>query len=382
MSPRIIDIEHAIADIRAGKMIILVDDENRENEGDLCCAAEAVTPAFINFMAVYGRGLICLTLEPQKADRLGLRPMVHNNNSPFETAFTVSIDAADGITTGISAQDRAHTIRKAVSAKAGPADFVRPGHIFPLRARQGGVLVRPGQTEGSVDLARLAGLQPAGVICEIMNEDGTMARLPDLTRFAAQHDLGIVTIADLIRYRTARERLVQRTLQQAFLPRSAGALKVVVYTSDFTPEDAYIALIKGDLRPDDEVLVRIHRECFLGDFMDSQLCDCGKKLKRARELITARGKGVLLYIRPRDAAAAYDGKGPHCCTRQNFKNRSCATPTLRQNRELIDGAIAANILADLGVRKICPITDAPDGCLEFESHGLILTGNIDLKEGS
>uniref|UniRef100_UPI0006D0459C 3,4-dihydroxy-2-butanone-4-phosphate synthase n=1 Tax=Desulfosarcina cetonica TaxID=90730 RepID=UPI0006D0459C len=300
----IVGIETAIQEIRDGRMVILVDDEGRENEGDLCCAAEAVTPEFINFMAIHGRGLICLTLEPQKADQLGLNPMVRENNSPFETAFTVSIDAACGITTGISAQDRAHTIRQAMSPTANPSDFVRPGHIFPLRARRGGVLVRTGQTEGSVDLARLAGFEPAGVICEIMNEDGSMARMPDLCRFAKTHDLNIVTIADLIRYRTAREQLVRRTLLQTSLPRAAGPLKVAAYTSEFSPDDAYIALIKGAIQPEDEVLVRIHRECFLGDFMGSLLCDCGRKLQQARELITARGKGLLLYVRPRDAATA------------------------------------------------------------------------------
>ncbi len=372
----VISIEKAMADIQAGKMIILVDDEGRENEGDLCCAAESITPDIINFMSSHGRGLICLTLTDEKADQLALNPMVANNDSPFETAFTVSIDAASKISTGISAQDRATTIRAAISKTARPSDFVRPGHIFPLRAKKGGVLVRPGQTEGSVDLARLAGLQPAGVICEIMNEDGTMARMPDLIRFAKQHKLNIVSIADLIHYRIAHERLIHRTLQKTKVPRPAGELQIVVYTSTYTPDDTYIAMIKGDIRPGDDVLLRIHRECFLGDLMDSRLCECGKKFKRAREIISSHGKGVLLYIRQRDAFEAYQKNGGNCCTRESLRHRPGATQTLQLNHQLIDRAIAADILYDLCIRSVRLITDQPEHSSFFEFYGLTLTEQV------
>ena len=376
MSRRIVNIEQGIADIRAGKMIILVDDEDRENEGDLCCAAESITPEFINFMAVHGRGLVCLTLTGEKADELNLKPMVRDNESAYGTAFTVSIDAATGISTGISAQDRAHTILTAVSEDVRASDLARPGHIFPLRARRGGVLVRPGQTEGSVDLARLAGLQPAGVICEIMNEDGTMARIPDLDRFAEEHGLNIVTITDLIQYRMAREHLIRRIMHKHSLPRPAGELEVAVYTSDFTPDDVYVALIKGEIKPDDEVLVRIHRECFLGDFMGSQLCDCSRKLNRAREIITAEGKGVLLYIRPRDGIASFQDNAGSCCTQHLAEGRPSATQTLMLKRELLSCAISANILSDLGIRKVRSITSDPENDMTFEPYGLNLTERV------
>lgn len=373
MNSRIVSIEQAISDIRNGKMIILVDDEDRENEGDLCCAAESITPEIINFMAVHGRGLVCMTLTEEKADELNLNPMVQNNDSSYGTAFTVSIDAAAGISTGISAHDRARTILAAVAEKAKPEDLVCPGHTFPLRARHGGVLVRPGQTEGSVDLARLAGMHPAGAICEIMNEDGTMARMPELTVFAQQHDLNIVTIADLIKYRMAREKLIKRSMDKPSLPRPAGDIRVAVYRSDLTPDDSYVALIKGDITSDDDVLVRIHRECFLGDFMDSQLCDCGRKLKRAREIITAEGKGVLLYIRPADGTAGFQNKDGDCCTRNPSGTHLSVSQDLVMKRELLNCAVSAKILADLGISMVRSITSEPEIDLGFETYGLNVT---------
>jgi len=288
-------IEEAVEDIRQGKMVILVDDEDRENEGDLTLAAEAATPENINFMAKYGRGLICLTLTADKCDELGLRPMVRDNTSPFETAFTISIEAKHGVTTGISAADRAHTIVTAVADGAGTKDLVSPGHIFPLRARKGGVLVRLGQTEGSVDLARLAGMKPAGVICEIMNEDGTMARMPELKVFAKKHGIKICTIADLVAYRLKNERLV-RVVAEARLPSSfGGEWRAIGFENDIDKLE-HIALVKGELKKDQPILVRVHSECLTGDVLGSQRCDCGEQLHSAMEQIAAEECGVILYM--------------------------------------------------------------------------------------
>jgi 3,4-dihydroxy 2-butanone 4-phosphate synthase/GTP cyclohydrolase II len=288
-------IEAAIEDIKNGKMVILVDDEDRENEGDLAMAAELVTPEAVNFMAKYGRGLICLTLTAQHCDQLRLQPMVSNNTSPFNTAFTVSIEAKKGVTTGISAADRAHTIRTAVADDAKPEDLVRPGHIFPLRARTGGVLVRTGQTEGSVDLARLAGLKPAAVICEIMNEDGTMARMPELQKFSRQHGLKICTIADLVAYRMRKESLV-RLATEALLPTRYGDFRAVAFENDVDQLE-HLALVKGEVQGDEPVLVRVHSECLTGDVFGSCRCDCGDQLHRAMKTIEEEGKGVILYMR-------------------------------------------------------------------------------------
>ena len=330
MSSRIVSIEKAIEDIGSGKVIILVDDEKRENEGDLCCAAEFVTPEIINFMATYGRGLICLSLTEEKADALGLKPMVYNNESNFGTAFTISIDAFEGISTGISAQDRALTICTAVADHGRPKDLVCPGHVFPLRARRGGVLVRPGQTEGSVDLAGLAALRPAGVICEIINDDGTMARLPDLIRFAEEHDLNIATIAALIEYRMKHEKLVHRREEMCQLPKFAGEWRVIVYTSDCSPDDIFIALVKGEIRPDDPVLVRVHRECFVSDLLGSVSCDCGRQLHRAMEMIANEGRGVLLYVRQEGRGIGFHSKMTTCWTKdEDWKTKEASTQTLK-----------------------------------------------------
>lgn len=378
MAKRVVSVEQGIEDIRNGKMVILVDDEERENEGDLCCAAELTTPEIINFMATYGRGLICLSLDEEKVEALELKPMANDNRSAFGTAFTKSIDAREGVTTGISAQDRAHTILTAVADNAKPRDILSPGHVFPLHSRKGGVLVRPGQTEGSVDLSRLAGLSPTGVICEIMNDDGSMARMPELEEFAEVHDLNIVSIAALIQYRMEHEKLIYQRTETRQLPRVEGELQVATYVSDLTPDEVYIALIKGDIQPEDEVLVRIHRECFLGDFMGSLLCDCGQKLNRSREMISEEGKGVLLYIRHKGHNIGFDHGSETCgIIDQSLKDEE-ATQTLMFRRELLNCGVCAKILLDIGIGKVRAITSNPDAVDSFETYGIELTGHVEL----
>jgi len=289
-------IEDALEDIKAGKMVILVDDEDRENEGDLYMAAEFCTADDVNFMATHGRGLICLTLTPDHVDRLQLPMMVSDNKSPYETGFTVSIEARTGVETGISAADRARTIQVAIADDSLPRDLVSPGHVFPLRAREGGVLVRTGQTEGSVDLSRLAGLKPAGVICEIMKDDGTMARMPDLEVFAEKHNMKIVTIADLVEYRLPQDLLVKREVEARIPTEHAGEFKAIVYTNDVDNFE-HMALVKGDIANAEKVLVRVHSECLTGDVFGSARCDCGLQLKRAMKVIDDFGCGVILYMR-------------------------------------------------------------------------------------
>lgn len=286
-------IENAIQDIRDGKMVILVDDEDRENEGDLTMAAEKVTPDAVNFMAKYGRGLICLSMTEKRLTELRIPMMVSDNTSRFQTAFTISIDARKGVTTGISAADRATTIATCVDDNATNEDLVAPGHIFPLKAMEGGVLVRTGQTEGSVDLARLAGLKPAGVICEIMNDDGTMARMPDLEIFAGKHGLKIVTIADLIKYRMNKESLVRRVASAKLPTKYGGLFTVIVYENDIDPFH-HVALVKGDVLPEDKVLVRVHSQCLTGDVFGSKRCDCEEQLHTAMAMVEREGKGVIV----------------------------------------------------------------------------------------
>ncbi|MCU0554682.1 MAG: 3,4-dihydroxy-2-butanone-4-phosphate synthase [Syntrophales bacterium] len=288
-------IPEAIEDIRNGKMVILVDDEDRENEGDLFMAAEFVTPEAVNFMAKHGRGLICLTLNEQLAEKINLHLMVNDNQSRFKTAFTVSIEARKGVTTGISAHDRATTIRTAIADHVKPDDIVSPGHVFPILARKGGVLVRTGQTEGSVDLARLAGLKPSGVICEIMKDDGTMARMPDLEIFAKEHGLKIVTIADLINFRMKTESFVRRAATATLPTAFGGDFRFVVYEND-VDDLKHVALVKGEIKPEDAVLVRVHSECMTGDVFGSMRCDCGDQLHTAMEMINEAGKGVIVYM--------------------------------------------------------------------------------------
>lgn len=354
-------VEKALIDIRRGKMVILTDDEDRENEGDLVMAAEKVTPKAINFMATHGRGLICLSLTETRLRQLNLPLMVHDNTSPFQTAFTVSIEAADGVTTGISAADRARTILAAVAPKAKPEDLVRPGHIFPLRAREGGVLVRTGQTEGSVDLARLAQLSPAGVICEILKEDGTMARRPDLIRFARKHQMTLLSVADIIRYRLEREHLVQRVHAATFQKVGYGDFMALAYASDVDAA-VHLALVKGDISTDEPVLVRVHRGCMVGDLLGSQGCECSAQLRAAFDRIHEAKRGVLIYLRKQVAA-----ESTFVCTQISSEQTH---PTEKDRSRLREFGLGAQILKDLGLKKLHLLTDAPKKIIGLESYNL------------
>lgn len=356
-------IERAIADIRDGKMIVLVDDEDRENEGDLCMAAEKATPEAVNFMAKEGRGLICLTLEEEKIRRLNLPMMVADNESPFQTGFTVSIEAARGVTTGISAHDRAHTIRTAVAPDARAEDLVRPGHIFPLRARPGGVLVRTGQTEGSVDLARLAGLEAAGVICEIMNDDGTMARMADLEVFAQKHDLVIVSIADLIRYRLERERLVRRVAEEPLEIPDVGAFRSIAFQVDGDAR-THVALVMGEVRGLEPVLVRMHGACRVGDVFGATACECGTNLRRSLERIAAEGQGAVVYLQQERRSGAAILK---CARMAPELEEELGKKSVGPFR---DYGLGAQILADLGIRKLRLLTNNNRKFVGLEGYGL------------